>query len=175
MSETGSPKVSFERERGVYALQVLHDVAHAVIGFGDDSLRTGRIQQVLRVLADANIPVFLVKLHRSAVTLAFAGSDVQRAEAALDQSGLRTTIQHDLALLNIRAASMRELHGVMIAIADALFESGAHLYETGDSHNTVQCLIDGSHVEASISALCRAFHLEPQSVSYARMQTEGVA
>lgn len=167
--------MSFERERGVYALEVLSDVAHALIEFEEDALRTSRIQQVLHLLADAGIPVFLVKLHRNAVTLAFAGSDVQHAEVALDHPGLRTTIRRDLALLNVRAASMRELHGVMIEIVDALFEARAHLYETGDSHNTVQCLIDGSHVPEAVVALRRAFQLDESAVTYARMQTEGAA
>lgn len=175
MLDIESPKVSFERERGVNALQVLHDVAHAVIAFGDDPLRMHRIQQVLRVLSEACVPVFLVKLHRTAVTLAFAGSDIPRAEAALDPSGLRTTLRRDLVLLNIRAVTMRELHGVMFEITDALYEAGTHLYETGDSHNSVQCLIDGENADAAVAALCSKFHLSSDVVTYARLETEGAA
>lgn len=173
MSEDGASKVSFERERGVYALHVLQDVAHAVISFGDDSLRTGRIQQVLRVLAEANVPVFLVKLHRTAVTLAFAEADRERAESVLAQTSLKTTVRRDLALLTVRAATMRELHGIMVEIADALYEADAHIYEYGESHNSVQSLIDGNRVEVAVEKLCRLFHLKPAAVQHFRMEAEG--
>jgi aspartokinase len=173
MTEFGTPKVSFERGRGVYALQVLHDLAHAVIGFGDDPLRTSRIQQALRVLSEANVPVFLVKLHRTAVTLAFAEVDRQRAEAVLAATNLKTTMRRDLALLTVRAATMRELHGVMVEIADALYEAGAHVYEMGDSHNSVQCLIDGARVDDALRKLRATFQLGPESVQHSRMEGEG--
>jgi aspartokinase len=172
MSKAGTPKVSFERGRGVYALQVLHDLAHVVIGFGDDPLRTSRIQQALRTLAEADVPVFLVKLHRTAVTLAFAEIDRQRAETVLAATDLKTTVRRDLALVTVRAATMRELHGVMVEIADALYEAGARVYETGDSHNSVQCLIDGARVPEAIKTLCAKFQIEPKTVQHSRMDAE---
>lgn len=173
MSEDGTPKVSFERERGVYALQVLHDLAHAVISFGDDPLRTSRIQQALRVLAEANVPVFLVKLHRTAVTLAFSEADRTRAETALAATTLKTTLRRDLALVTVRAATMRELHGIMVEITDALYEADAYVYELGDSHNSVQALIDGKRVEAAVDILCKLFRLKASAVQYLRMDAEG--
>ena len=63
-----------------------------------------------------------------AVTLALAGADVAKAESTLSAAGLKATMRHDLALVAVRAASMRDLSGVMVAIADALYEAGARLY-----------------------------------------------
>lgn len=173
--ETRTPSVSFERERGVYATQVTRDVAHAVVSVGDDALRSSRILQLFRILAEANIPIFLIKLHRTAVTFAMAGADVVQAEAALASAGLKAKTRHDLAIVAVRASSMRDLSGIMVAIADALYSVGARLYGTGDSHNSVQCLIDGERVPSAIQALCQTFRLESPSVEEASLKTEGAA
>src|SRR5438552_11723747 len=103
MFQTDSANLSFERERGVCAIQVTRDAAHAVIAVGADILRTSRIQQVFRTLAEADIPIFLIKLHHSVVTLAFAGADVSKAQTALADAGFRATVQHDLAVVSVRA------------------------------------------------------------------------
>lgn len=170
-----SSQVSFERERGVYALEVMHDVAHAVISVGDDVQRTARILQVFHVLAAASVPIFLIKMHRRAVTLAFAGANREHAEQALAAAGLKAEVRGELALLAVRAASMRDLHGIMVVIADALFEAGARLYETGDSHNSVQCLIKEDRVPDAVAQLCRTFQLEPDAVQQFSMDAEGAS
>jgi aspartokinase len=168
-----SAHISFERERGVYALEVVQDVMHAVIEVGADDSRTGRIQRVFTLLAGAGVPVFLIKMHSSAVTLAFAGADRENALKALAADGLSSNIRGGLALIVVRAASMRDLHGVMVHIADALFAAGARLYETGDSHNSVQCLIEAEHISAAEVEICRAFHLPQEAVL--RLTAEGGA
>src|SRR5204863_3871860 len=126
----------------------------------DDLQRSSRILQVFRVLADADVPVFLIKMHRTAVTLAVAGADLADAEQALQQAGLKAETRRDLALIAVRAASMRDLHGVMVEIADAVHTAGARLYEIGDSHNSVQCLIQADRVQEALEALRQTFHLE---------------
>ena len=163
-SETQAPNVSFERERGVHAIQITRDVAHAEVALEDDSLRTARILQVFRVLANGSVPIFLTKLHRAAITFAFVGADLPRVEAALATVGVQTSARRDLALIAVRAASMRDLSGVMVSIADALYAAGARLFETGDSHNSVVCLIENAHVDEAVRHLCAAFHLEPGAV-----------
>ena len=164
-SETSSPNVSFERERGVYALQITRDVAHAVISVGDDAQRNSRILLVFRVLADADVPVFLIKMHRTAVTLAVAGADLDKAEGALASAGLKTRPRRDLAIIAVRAASMRDLHGVMVEIADAVYSAGARLCEIGDSHNSVQCLVEADHVPQAVERLRQTFDLSAQDIS----------
>ena len=172
-SKSSVEHVSFERERGVYALEVMRDVAHAVIQVGEDAGRIGRIQRVFSKFASAKIPVFLIKLHRSAVTLAFAASDTSRAVKALGEDGLTADVKDGLALLVVRAGSMRDLHGIMANIADSLFEAAARLYETGDSHNSVQCLIEAESAEAAAARLCAHFHLPADAVKYSSVAVEG--
>ena len=163
--ESLSPHVTFERERGVHAVQVTRDVTHAVISVGNDENRSARILQAFRVLSDARVPVFLVKLHRTAVTLAFSGAHAKSARLALEQAGFNAEVRPGLACLAIRATNMRDMHGVMVTIAEALHTSGARLYETGDSHDSVQCLIAGDRADPAVAELCRAFRLDPSAVS----------
>ncbi len=169
---TAPANVSFERERGVYALEVHRDVAHAIIEVGEDAGRTGRILRVFSSLSSARVPVFLIKMHRSAVTLAFAGATTELATEVLRGEGLSADIRGGLTLLVVRAASMRDLHGVMTSIADALFDAGARLYETGDSHNSVQCLIEQDSAEAAERQLCARFQLSTDAVSHFSVNVE---
>ena len=62
--------VKFERERGVYAIDVVHDVAHAVIELPDEGRLQESVLHALRVFTAASVPVFCVKIHRTALTLA---------------------------------------------------------------------------------------------------------
>ena len=55
---------------------------------------------------------------------------------------------------------MRDLTGVMVDIADSLQSAGARLYGVGDSHNTVQCLIDAAQLDPAVKALRRTFRLK---------------
>ena len=174
-AQASSPKIVFERERGVYALEVLHDIAHAVVSTGDDALRASRQLDVFRTLTEAEVPVFLVKMHRTVVTFALAGSDLENAEKALETAGFKATTRRDLALISVRAASMRDLHGVMVEIADSIAGTGARLYETGDSHNSVQCLIDGDKAQASLVALREKFHLDANAIKEAHFEQERAA
>ncbi|MCW3100359.1 MAG: aspartate kinase [Chthonomonadaceae bacterium] len=172
-SETQAPNVSFERERGVHAIQITRDVAHAEVALEDDSLRSARILQVFRVLANSGVPIFLTKLHRAAITFAFVGADLPRVEDALKTVGLQSSARRDLALISVRAASMRDLSGIMVAIADALYAAGARLFETGDSHNSVVCLIESAHVDEAVRQLRATFRLENGAVQEYPLGTEG--
>jgi aspartate kinase len=155
--------VSFERERGVYKVLVTRDVAHAVVKVGDDEQRVERMMRVFRTLADESIPLFLIKLHRSAVTFAVDGMFVPRLETCIERAGFGIRTRRDLALLSVVASSMRDLTGVMVTIADSLQEAGARLYATGDSHNSVQCLIQGERVEGALGQLKLVFGLEDEN------------
>ncbi len=174
-SPNQSPHVSFERERGVHALQITRNVAHVVISVGDDALRSSRILQVFRTLSESEVAVFLVKMHRTAVTLAFAGTGIERAETALTQSDFRVTLRRDLAVVAIRAESMRDLSGVMVEISDALYTAGALLYETGDSHNSVLCLIDGDRVAPVVEELRQRFGMDADAVHETSIEAEAEA
>jgi aspartate kinase len=153
-------QISFERERGVYQVLAQRDLAHAVVPVGTDDDRTERMLQVFRSVADESIPIFLIKLHRSAVTFALESAHIPHLEACLRNRGYDFRVRRDLVLLTILASSMRDLTGVMVQIADALQVGGARLFGVGDSHNSVQCLIDGDHLDSAIAQLNEVFGLE---------------
>lgn len=172
VTQTSANKVSFERVRGIYALHVTHDVAQAIVNLGDESQRSVSILEVFRALSEANVPIFLIKLHRTAVTFAVAGTDLQQANQTLEKLGLEVSTIRGLALLVVRASSMRDLHGVVIEIVDALHAVGARLYETGDSHDSVQCLIEADYVKPAIASLTEMFHLDPGAIREESAETE---
>ena len=154
--------VSFERERGVYQVQVTEHLAHAVVAVKPEENRNERIQQLFDTLRKNTIPIFLIKLHSSAVTFAVDSEFLAGAEKCVKEAGFTVQTRTGLALLTINASSMRDLSGVMVNIADSLAAAGARLYGVGDSHNSVQCLIDGQNVDAAVSQIKKTFGL-PQS------------
>ena len=114
-------------------------------------------------------------MHREAVTLAMAGADLTSAEAAFVSAGMAAATRRDLALIAVRAASMRDLSGVMAQIADALSTTGVRLFATGDSHNSVLCLIQADRVTDAIRELCRTFSLDESAVIESRAAGERAA
>ena len=158
----GTRHVHFERERGVYRVGVTQGLAHVVVKVGAESDRTDRILLVFRTLADESIPIFLIKLHRTAVTFAMEEAQIPHVERCMATIGFQCRVRPNLALLSIIASSMRDLTGVMVSIADSLLAAGAHLYGVGDSHNSVQCLIDGEHLNEAVAQLKSTFALEPE-------------
>lgn len=155
-------KVSFERERGVYRIDVTTDVSHLLVAIRDDENRTNDTMKVFRALAADGIAIFLIKLHPTAVSFAIDRDRVAAVEACLKKAGLTWTARNDVAIVSVIASSMRDLTGVMVNIADALTTAGARLYGLGDSHNSVQCLIDGSRVGAALQQLKATFGLEDE-------------
>ena len=160
-SGAAAPQIHFERDRGVYRLDSIAGLAHVVVEVGSDADgdRTGRISRIFRTLADSAIPIFLIKLHGSAVTFAVAAQHVAAVQTALTGIALDCTARDGLALVTVVATSMRDLTGVMVDIADSLQTAGARLYGVGDSHNTVQCLIDVTALEPAMHELRRTFQL----------------
>ncbi len=152
--------IRFERERGVYDVRVEQDVAHLVVRVpaGDD--RNAAMSRILATLSASGIAIFLTKLHSDSLTFAVAGTSADAAETALTSAGYECDTRRQLAIISVIAASIRDLTGVLVQIIDALRLSGAKIEAVGDSHNSVQCLIDGSHVEAAAAGLRAEFHLE---------------
>ncbi len=164
--------VIFERERGVYAIDLIRHLAHAVVEVAQGDELQANYLRVLRILADAEIPIFCVKLHRTAVTLACAEADLSLAEEALTGSGLRVETRRNLCLVAVRAAAMRDLYGVMSGISDALSSAHATIYATIDSHNSVQCLIEEARLEAGLLALRQRFNLAENTIRENVMEVE---
>ena len=151
--------VTFERERGVYRVDLAPDLAHAAVKVGDGPERAERIQRVLAALAQERIPIFLIKLHADTITFAVAGDRLPDVERCLSGSAIACAVRRDLALVTVRATSMSDLTGVMVSIADSVQRAGARLIGVGDSHNSVQLLIDGAHADAAAAELDSTFKL----------------
>lgn len=159
------PRLSFERERGVYSLLVTHDVAHCVVSIGqDEAQRTERNLHVFQMLTEAGIPILMIKLHRTAVSFGVAERFVERTAAVFDGTDFKIKTRHGLGMVAVKAASMRDVSGIMVDIADALYEADAQMYGTGDAHDTVQCLIDADRMDALVTQLRAVFHLEENAV-----------
>lgn len=159
MAPSPTRPVTFERERGVYDITVTRGLAHSVVKVPKDD-RSGQFQRVFTSLAEKEIPIFLIKLHSGAVSFALQAAQVGEVEQCVgDGLGLDCKVRGDLALLSVVASSMRDLTGVMVDIADSIQRAGARLYGVGDSHNAVQCLIDGAHAEDAERELRTTFHL----------------
>ena len=149
-----------EKEGGFFDFDATHGVTHVVVDVGPEAGRTERILKVFRVVADAGVPVFLAKLHGSEVSFAMNKEHLTTAAHALAASGFSYRSRQDLAVVTIRTDTLQDLTGVMVRIADALQLAGARMYGVGDSHSSVQCLIDGHRVQAALEQLRAAFARE---------------
>jgi aspartokinase len=138
---------------------VTRGLAHTVAKFDEDADRAQCIRQVFLALANRKVPIFLIKLHSRAVTFAVEEVRVPDVEQCLSSLALTCKVRRDLAQISIIASRMRDLTGIMVDIADSFQAAGARLYGVGDSHNSVQCLIDGSNAENAVGKLREAFGL----------------
>lgn len=154
--------VSFERILGVTEVQVTEGVAHVVLALRSGDQPTEQIRGVFRTLADAGIPIFLIQIHPRAVSFAVEASAIPSVKERLRESDLDLSSSADLAIVSVIASSMRDLAGVLVEIADALSAASARIYAIGDSHNSVQCLIDGERVTDAVKQLNTRFRLEDE-------------
>lgn len=148
-----------EQERGVTDVRVEVGLAHVRVHTGSCQTGLHRHLQVLDAVAKQGVSVSLVKLHEDWLTFAVSQMDVPKVSQCLDALGMEHKIVPNLALVVTVASNMRESAGVMAQIAEALWEAGAHIIETGDSHNTVQCFVHEERAFAAAQALRRRFRL----------------
>jgi hypothetical protein len=65
----GGQAVSFERERGVAHVEVQPGIVHVTVRLSEHAVAAERLA-LLQTLAEAGVPVFLVKLHPCALSFA---------------------------------------------------------------------------------------------------------
>ncbi len=155
--------VYFERERGVTEVQVTHGVAHATVVLPVATLGEDRLQ-LLKALAAASIPVFMVKLLPDGLSFALRGSVVEAGAALLVERGVKHTLLRDLSQVAVVAGAMRDLSGVMALIYQALVGAGVPVRQTGDAYNAVLCLVAGSQADRAAEALRDCF-FQPRAAS----------
>ena len=146
--------ISFERERGVTDIRVTGGMAHLIVHDPDRQHLT-----LLKGLADAAVPIRLVKFHPTGVSFAIRQTYLEGAGAVLDLQGLRYTTQSDLVVVSTIAGAMRDLSGVIAHIFEALIGAGVRVYQTGDAYNAVHCLVDASDAQRAESALRQRFEV----------------
>lgn len=155
MSERNAERtISFERERGVTEVRVSGGMAHLIVHDPDRQHLT-----LLKGLADAAVPIRLVKFHPSGVSFVTRQAHLDRAGAVLGGQGLRFTAQSDLSVVSTIAGAMRDLSGVIAQIFEALIEADVRVYQTGDAYNAVHCLVDTSVSERAAESLRQRFEV----------------
>jgi aspartate kinase len=162
--------VHFEKERGVTDVSVTRGVAHVRVLLEEAEAATGRLT-LLKRLAAANVPVFLVKLQRDGISFALREAQTEAGAALLKEEDVPHVLARDLALVTIIAGAMRDLSGIMAMIYEALVSEGIGVWQTGDAYNAVHCLVSGADAERAADALRAKFALIPPP---ATGQNEGV-
>lgn len=148
-----------EQERGVTDVRVEVGLAHVRVRAGSGEKGLQNHLRILDAIAEQGVSVSLVKIHHDWITFAVSQSDVPKVAQCLEALGMDVKIVPDLALVVTVASNMRESAGVMAQIAEALWEANATIIETGDSHDTVQCLVPEGRAFAAAQALRRRFNL----------------
>ena len=144
----------FEKERGVTQIRVTPDIVHFCLKLPASG---GGMLPEIRALADASVPVFLVKLVPGGITLAVRAANVADATALLERRGVAFTAHAQMALVSVIAGAMRDLSGVMADIYEALQHAQVAIRQTGDRYDAVHILVDGSQADRAQEALAARF------------------
>jgi aspartokinase len=150
--------LQFEKDRGVTEVSVRREVAHATVLLETRNLGSGRLA-LLQMLANENVPVFLVKLLPDGLSFALRDEAIETGATLLKNAGVDHTLRRDLALVSTYAGAMRDLSGVMAAIYETLVGEKIRIRQTGDAYNAVHCLVAGADAERGAVALRTRFEL----------------
>lgn len=159
-----SERVSFERERGVSAIQVSREATYLFVRAPDTSLLPAQRQRILNLLREAEIPIFLIKLQRNGLSFGVDSELAARACETLEAHGFRVSVKPRRVMVSIFAQNMRELHGVIARIAEVLYEAGVAIEQMSDAHNRITCLIEAERAPLVVERLCAVFGLSPQNL-----------
>ena len=144
----------FEKERGVTQVGVTPDIVHFCLKL---PVGGGGMLPEIRALAEADVPVFLVKILPGGLTFAVRAGNVADAEALLERRGVEFATRPRMALVSVIAGAMRDLSGVMADIYEALQLAQVAIRQTGDRYDAVHILVDGSDAERARAALAERF------------------
>jgi aspartokinase len=150
--------VHFEKDRGVTEVEVTRGIAHVTVRFNPESVAQDRLTALKR-FAEANVPVFLVKLLPTGISFALRPAQVETGTALLTQlkaeMGIEYALRDDLGLVTTRAGAMRDLSGIMATIYETLVAEGVMVRQTGDAYNAVHCLVPGELSDRAADALMK--------------------
>jgi aspartate kinase len=152
-------RVKFEKERGVTSVTTCGGFTHLDIGL--DSDRTPQQLRIYQLLAERDISINLINLHPASLSLTVEAAAAERAVAALKGAGFRVKAVPSVAIVSVVAANMRHLTGVMGRIATALLRQQIPIIQTGDSPDSIFCLVEAPKAEAAAAALRAEFGIGP--------------
>jgi len=157
-SKPTSP-LQFERERGVTEVRVQTGIAHVDVRLPGFDLEAERLV-LLQTIAEAGLPVFMIKLHPNAISFAMQDESFTVAiEKLLTERDYTHALERGLALLSIRAGAMRDLSGVMAGLYNVMDSENIRVAQTSDAYDAVFCLVPGVDVERGARSLRKLFGL----------------
>jgi aspartate kinase len=152
VSGHGLVRVPFPDPRRVTIGTPVYGLAHATVVTGGEGM-TDAHRAVLNRLEKESVSIRLVKIHRDKLSFVIDADAVAPAKKALQELGYDYTIQEGMATVSVEALEMWERWGIMSHIAECLLNAGVQVYHTGDSHDSVVCLIRESDVERALESL----------------------
>ncbi len=162
MNSGARQRVGFEKGRGVYAINVSRNLAQVIVFTPDLPPSPPTHLQVFQAMAEAGVPIRLVKLHRQQVSFVLDANQLGKAQETLKGKGFLFETHGPLGILSAEAMNMRDLWGIMAEIAEALLEAKVEVLQTGDAHNMVHCLVREQDLERGRQALLKRFHLSAE-------------
>lgn len=162
----GERQVAFEKQRGVTDVTVVRNLSHALVYFPPDPGECTDCQlRVFQALAEGGIPIYLIKLHDEYLSFVLEMARAAEARKALDTLPLKVSIADSMAIVSVIASNMRDSFGIMARIVEALLGARVEILQTGDSHNSVTCLVRDEQISAAVKALKKEFGLGDQPVT----------
>jgi aspartate kinase len=152
-------QVKFEKDRGVTSVTTRDGFTHLDIGLNTD--RSAQQLRVYQLLAEREISINLINLHPASLSLTVEEAEAARAIEALEGAGFRVRAVPSVAVVSVVAANMRYLSDVMGRIATALLREGVPIIQTGDSPDSIFCLVEAAKAEGAAAALRAEFGIGP--------------
>lgn len=158
----GDPKQGMEgvsRDRIVRGIAHIPNVAHVRIRAQKDFNESNLGLEIFERVAAAGVSVDLIYVSPEMIAFIIPAERSRKVEAALSSLELEVEIRTGFAKVSAVGAGMHGVPGVMARVARALSEGGVPIYQTGDSHANISCLIRSEDVQKAVVALHRQFHL----------------
>ena len=147
---------AFEKYRGVTRVTAEKHLSHVTVPVKP----TGEnLRRLFSAIAEANVSLFLIKLHEDAVHMALGDWDAAKAADVASGLGCEPRVVPACSLITVVAADMRSLHGIISRIVRSLSDEGIDILEIDDAYDSVSCLVGGEEQDAAVSALTEEFQL----------------
>lgn len=147
-------------DRVVTGIAHLGKRAQVKIIRSDNCQSLGQAPQIFQLLADAGVSVDLIFLSPELIAFVIDQAKVEIAQNVLTPLGLNVNIKVGFAKVSVVGAGMHGVPGVMARIVNCLETENIPIFQTTDSHANISCLILEQHLQRTVQALYREFHLD---------------